>query len=318
MSAYTRAGTRSLLQSLNIEISYESSTNFFCFCPFHHNTDTPSFTVSHTEGVYLCFNPSCGATGTVLDLITGLSSRNGYEALRYLQAKSAVTDEDLQKELQNLFDNKPDFVEFSQETLNELHSNLLESKEAMSYFDSRKITLEAMKYFELGYSVKQDMVTVPLHAPDGLPVGIIARSIQGKQFKNSVNLPRNKTMFNLHRAKREGGVIIVVESSFDVIRLWQAGYPNAVATLGGSISDDNIKNLNKYSSTIILMTDNDQAGRSLGEKIATRLKNKNVLWSYYNHDKVYPDGAKDVGDMNDEQIKQCIKNAIPHYEYAVL
>jgi len=160
------------------------------------------------------------------------------------------------------------------------------------------------------------MVTVPLHSPDGVPVGIIGRSIEGKSFKNSNNLPRNKTMFNLHRAKREGGTIIVVESSFDVIRLWQAGFPNAVATLGGSISDININHLNRYASTVILMTDNDGAGRMLGKTIAGKLKNKNVLWAKYDHDVIYPRLAKDVGDMTDEEIKQCIKNAIPHFEYA--
>mgnify|MGYP003352368687 FL=1 len=175
-----------------------------------------------------------------------------------------------------------------------------------------------MDYFKLGYSEKQNMVTVPLHSPDGIPVGIIGRSIKGKSFKNSVNLPRNKTMFNIHRAKREGGTIIVCESSFDVIRLWQAGFPNAVGTLGGSISDVNIQNLNKYASTIIIMTDNDQAGRALGNTIANKLRNKNVLWAKYDHNIMYPHSAKDVGDMTDEEIKQCIKNAIPHFEYAVL
>jgi hypothetical protein len=31
---------------------------------------------------------------------------------------------------------------------------------------------------------------------------------------------------------------------------------------------------------------------------------------------IYPHDAKDVGDMSDEEIKQCIKNAVPHFEYA--
>jgi hypothetical protein len=31
---------------------------------------------------------------------------------------------------------------------------------------------------------------------------------------------------------------------------------------------------------------------------------------------MYPHNAKDVGDLTDEEIKQCIKNAIPHFEYA--
>jgi len=40
------------------------------------------------------------------------------------------------------------------------------------------------------------------------------------------------------------------------------------------------------------------------------------LWAKYDHNNIYPNSAKDVGDMTDEEIKQCIKNAIPHFEYA--
>ena len=64
------------------------------------------------------------------------------------------------------------------------------------------------------------------------------------------------------------------------------------------------------------MTDNDQAGRALGITISNRLKNKNILWARYDYSVIYPHMAKDVGDLTDEEIKQCIKNAMPHFEYA--
>jgi DNA primase len=247
-----------------------------------------------------------------------LTNRNDFEAMRFISSKKLSAEELLEEELKDLLDEKPEFEPFSQDVLNKLADDIQDSERAKEYFYSRKINDEAIDYFKLGYSKNMDMVTVPLHSPDGIPVGIIGRSVEGKKFKNSPNLPRNKTMFNLHRAKREGGTIIVCESSFDVIRLWQAGFPNAVGTLGGSISDVNIQHLNKYASTIILMTDNDQAGRALGMTIANKLRNKNLLWAYYDHNIIYPHSAKDVGDMKDEEIKQCIKNAVPHFEYANL
>ena len=316
--AYNKADLRSILRSCNIEIVSETGTDFLCLCPFHHNTDSPAFAVSYSKGLYICYNQNCDSSGTILDLVKQLTNRNDFEALRFIQSNKLSSEEMLEEQLRDLLDDKPDFVEFPKNTLDKLSLDRLNSVEACDYFLSRNINNEAMDHFNLGYSEKQDMVTVPLHSPDGIPVGIIGRSIKGKSFKNSVNLPRNKTMFNLHRAKREGGTIIVVESSFDAIRLWQAGYPNAVATLGGSISDINIQHLNKYSSTLIIMTDNDQAGRALGNTIANKLKNKNVLWAHYDHGIVYPHMAKDVGDLTDEEIKQCVKNAIPHFEYAVL
>lgn len=315
---YTKADLRSILRSANVEIISQTGTDFLCLCPFHRNMDTPSFAISYSKGLYICYNPSCGASGTVLDLVKELTGRNDYEALRFIQSNKLTSEQALEQELQDLLEDKPEFEEFPTDTLVKLHEGLLTKEEAQSYLKSRKIQPEAWEYFNIGYSDKMDMVTVPLYSPDGMSVGIIGRSIKNKEFKNSVNLPRNKTMFNLHRAKREGGTIIVCESAFDVIRLWQAGFPNAVGTLGGHISDINIQNLNKYASTIIIMTDNDQAGRSLGTKIADKLRNKNVLWAKYDHNTIYPHLAKDVGDMTDEEIKQCIKNAIPHFEYAVM
>jgi DNA primase len=318
LDAYSKADLRSILRSCNIDIVSETGTDFLCLCPFHHNVDSPAFAVSYSKGLYICYNQNCDSSGTVLDLVKQLTNRNDFEALRFISANKQTEAEAFEDGLKDLLDDKPEFTEFPQETLNKLYSDIVQNPKAIDYFRSRHILVDAIDYFKLGYSEKQDMVTVPLHSPDGLPVGIIGRSIEGKAFKNSPNLPRNKTMFNLHRAKREGGTIIVVESSFDAIRLWQAGYPNAVATLGGSISDVNIQHLNKYASTVIIMTDADAAGKALGMTIANKLKNKNVLWAKYDHNVMYPHSAKDVGDMTDEEIKQCVKNAIPHFEYAVM
>lgn len=318
LDAYTKADLRSILRSCNIDIVSETGTDFLCLCPFHHNVDSPAFAVSYSKGLYICYNQNCDSSGTVLDLVKTLTNRNDFEALRFISQNKQTQEEAFEDGLRDLLDEKPEFVAFPEETLEKLHNGLVGNEDAKAYLSTRKIYESACEQFAIGYSENMGMVTVPLHSPDGIPVGIIGRSITDKKFKNSVNLPRNKTMFNLHRAKREGGTIIVVESSFDAIRLWQAGFPNAVATLGGSISDINIQNLNKYASTIILMIDNDSAGRALGNTIANKLRNKNILWAKYDHNTIYPHSAKDVGDMTDEEIKQCIKNAIPHFEYAVM
>lgn len=320
LDTYSKADLRSILRSCNVEVLSETGTDFLCLCPFHHNTDSPAFAASYSKGLYVCYNQNCNSSGTILDLVMKLTNRNHFEALRFISANKLTDAEKLDEELKDLLDDKPEFVEFSQKVQDKLHEDLFinDINASQAYFKTRKIYQDAWKHFGLGYSTGQQMVTVPLHSPDGILVGVIGRSIEGKSFKNSPNLPRNKTMFNLHRAKREGGTIVVVESSFDVIRLWQAGFPNAIATLGGSISDINIHNLNKYASTIILMTDNDSAGKALSMTIANKLKNKNVLWARYDHNNVYPHMAKDVGDLTDEEIKTCIKNAIPHFEYATM
>ena len=315
LDSYTKGQVKSIMKGLGLDIEATYGNDFMCYCPFHGNRDTPSFCISNLKGLYVCYNPSCNASGTILDLVKEISHRNDFEAMRFILSMKEDASQRFENDLAELLDDKPEFQEFPQNKLDELYNAL--DERAIEYFKSRGINRESIDHFKLGYSKNQDMVIVPIHSPDGLPVGLVGRSVEGKSFKNSVNLPRQKTMFNIHRAKRQGGTIIVVESSFDAIRLHQAGFPNAVATLGGSLSKINISSLNKYSSRIIIATDNDEAGRKLGQQLADSLKNKDVLWASYENGVVYPHGAKDMGDMSEDEIRQCIKNAVPNYEYAL-
>jgi hypothetical protein len=63
------------------------------------------------------------------------------------------------------------------------------------------------------------------------------------------------------------------------------------------------------------MTDSDLAGRELGLSIANKLRMKDILWSSCGYGKIYPHDAKDAGDMTDEEIIFCIKNAVSDIEY---
>lgn len=309
---------RAILSVLKIDIQAETAKDFLCLCPFHSNRNTPSFEVNYYSGLYLCFNPACGERGTLNDLIARLTGKNEFEALRLIYSTIGNKTLDIEKELEDLMKDEAPLPTFPPEKIVEMCRARQSNQRACEYLMSRGIDLITQNEFQMGYSEKQDMVVVPLRMPDGQCVGVIGRAIDSKEFKNSKNLPRNKTLFNLHNAKKHGGRIIVCESSFDAMRIHQAGFPNVVATLGGNISKENIQNLNKYSSSIIIMTDADDAGRKLGQDIANRLPNKEILWGSYQYGMIYPHNAKDAGDMTDEEIRQCINNAMHHHEYAMV
>lgn len=337
---YSPAHVKSIIKGLGLTIMGETYNDFLCLCPFHGNRHTPSFSVSHTKGLYLCFNPSCDASGTILELVKEISHRNDYEALRFINSCKNDATESFEDELAALLDDKPEFVPFSQEKLDDMYLNLLAINtgaiEAQSYLSERFIGSDLIDEFRIGYSMNQKMIIVPVHSPDGIPVGLVGRGINEKKFKNSRNLPRSKTMFNLHRAKKYGGTVIICESSFDAIRIHGAGFPNVVATLGGYISKDNLANLNRYFNKIIIMTDFDNRenhiadncrkcypesckghnpGRDLGMSIANSLKTKDIQWAMWDDNTVYPHDAKDAGDLTNEEIRSCIKNAMSHVEY---
>ena len=312
---YNQRQLKEILNTIGVKISSETSTDFLCLCPFHDNHYSPSFAISYEKGLYVCYNPSCDVRGTLLDLIQKAGDMNYFQALRLVDSMKKESENHFDEDLAALMEDKPEFEEFDQGVLDALNANLLTNQRAVDYFHSRGIDIDSIQYFQLGYSVPQDMVIVPVHSPTGIPVGLVGRSVEGKRFKNSTNLPRSQTMFNLHRARKTSSTIIVCESSFDAIKIHQAGFPNVVATLGGSLSKENIQNLNKYSSSIIIATDADEAGRKLGREIAAKLKNKDILWASYEDGVVYPHNAKDAGDLTEQEISQCIKNAVGNFEY---
>jgi DNA primase len=312
---YTPNHIKSILKSIGLEIVGETGNDFLCYCPFHSNRHTSSFSVSREKGAFICFNPSCGEAGTLQELVKRVMHKNDFEAMRFIATKETESLENFDELLAESMQEKPVFEEFSKDILDKLSSDRWNSVEASNYFLSRGINHESMDYFELGYSKNMGMVTVPVHNPDGMPIGIVGRSIEGKSFKNSTNLPKSKTLFNIHRAKKIGAHVIVVESSFDAIRVHQAGFPNVVATLGGFLSTEQHNLLNRHFNKITIMTDADQAGRELGKSIVNKLKFKDLLWASYEYGKIYPHDAKDAGDMTDEEIKTCIKNSVSDIEY---
>ena len=310
---YTPAHIKSVLKSIGLNIVGETGNDFLCYCPFHSNRHTSSFSVSREKGAFICFNPSCGEAGTLQELVKRVMNKNEYEAMRFISSKEAEALENFDALLSEAMEEKPVFEEFSQETLDRLHAGM--SKEAVEYLASRGINKESIDHFSLGYSASMNMVITPVHSPDGTPIGLVGRSIEGKEFKNSTNLPKSKTLFNIHRAKKIGDHVIVVESNFDAIRVHQAGFPNVVATLGGFLSKEQHNLLNRHFNKITVMTDADLAGRELGQSIVNKLKFKDLLWASYEYGKIYPHDAKDAGDMTDEEIKTCIKNAVSDIEY---
>jgi DNA primase len=312
---YAPAHIKSVIKSIGLEVVGETSNDFLCYCPFHSNRNTSSFSVSREKGAFICFNPSCGESGTLLELVKRVMHKNDFESMRFIAAKETEALENFDQLLAETMEDKPVFEEFSQETLDRLGMDLFNSKSAMEYLNLRGINEESMKYFGLGYSGSMNMVITPVHSPDGTPIGLVGRSIEGKSFKNSTNLPKSKTLFNIHRAKKIGDHVVVVESNFDAIRVHQAGFPNVVATLGGFLSTEQQNLLNRHFNKITIMTDADLAGRELGFSIANKLRMKDLLWSSYQYGKIYPHDAKDAGDMTDEEIKACIKNSVSDIEY---
>jgi DNA primase len=283
---------RSLIAS-GITIVSEVETDFIIFCPFHSNTRSPAGEVHKTNGMFYCF--SCQETKELTEVIMVSTNRSYFEAARLIDSKS--DNKNLIDNLTKVLEKKPNFVEYDLSVIEELHNNVFKNQKAIDYYKSRGINKDSVNKYKLGYSDKQDMVTIPVHTPDGICIGFVGRSVEGKVFKNTSGLQKGKTLFNLHRAKRYEKVF-VVESSFDAIRLEQVGV-HAVATLGATISKEQRKLLKQYFNQVIVLGDNDEAGKNMSNKMLTYFGTGCIAPSL-------PEGVKDVSDLSDKDLKNFV------------
>jgi len=288
---YTQEQIKRVLLGAGVEIEAEFGNDYIIFCPYHNNNRTPAGEVAKDSGLFFCFG--CQTTKNLEEFIMHMSGRTYFEAVRYIKGKE--TENDIEKLVNKTLVAPPEFVPYDELILKRLYNQLVASDKAKNYLRYRKIEMSSWSKFSLGYSEKQDSVTVPMHSPDGMCIGFVARTIEGKDFKNTPGLPKGKILFNLHRIK-SSGTVYVVESSFDAIRLDQVGFP-AVATLGANVSNSQIRLLEKYFTNVVLIADNDEAGSIMKDKLIEKLGS---LVTIIRLDKNY----KDIGDMEDAEIKK--------------
>jgi len=288
---YTQEQIKRVLVGAGVDIEAEFGNDYIIFCPYHNNNRTPAGEVAKDSGLFFCFG--CQTTKNLEEFIMHMSGRTYFEAVRYIKSKE--TENDIEKLVNKTLVAPPEFVQYDELILKRLYNQLTVSDKAKNYLKYRKIEPASWSKFSLGYSEKQDSVTVPMHSPDGMCLGFVARTIEGKDFKNTPGLPKGKILFNLHRVK-SSGTVYVVESSFDAIRLDQIGFP-AVATLGANVSNSQTRLLEKYFTNVVLIADNDEAGSIMKDKLIEKLGS---LVTIIRLDKNY----KDIGDMEDAEIKK--------------
>ena len=337
---YNEHQVSNVLARIGIEVGGETLHDFICFCPFHGNRNTPSFTVSKVKGYYFCQNAACSQSGTLEQLVEEMVGGTYFQVYRLIKKAGEGTEVDLDKRIEQLLADPNELPRFRQSTIDRMHSDFMQDQTAYDYMIGRGFERRTLERFEVGFSKKQGLISVPMHDFKGQPVGVIGRSVgsENKRFKNSDRLPTSKTLFNIHRAKAAGAdTLIIVEASFDAMLVDQAGYPNVVATCGGNFNKYHASLVNKYFDSVVIMTDNDEVdyrdpckpcenrghskcvghnpGRALGRKIVEALPTKRCMWAVTAYKEVYPHGAKDPGEMTQKEIVDSIRNAVSHIEY---
>lgn len=281
-----------LLNSQGVEVHAQSGTEVAIYCPFHDNHNSPACYINTKTGLWQCFNPSCGKKGNFRQLYKHMTGKT-YGREWILDPVNLQRELDLALVVKNDEELTTDSIEIDYESdqVNKLQTLI-----------DRGYELDILEEFEIGYSSVKDRVVIPVRDPQYKLVGLIGRAIhdwQDPRYLYNKGFKRADVLFNIQNAKKYDGVIIC-EGSLDAIKIAQAGFKNVVATLGAKVSPNQVKMVKKYFDSIVVFSDNDDAGAEMRRAILDECRGKEMFTVSI------PDDLKDPGDMTEQQIKQAI------------
>lgn len=284
-----------LFDEYHVDVHTSSGNEYVIFCPFHKNVNTPSFYINSKTGLWQCFNPSCGKKGNFRQLYRHITGRSFSSHLN-------VDPVELQKRIDSGFiQQKEEELDLASVAIDYSDNSKTDKLQA---FVNRGLSLDTLKYFEIGYSEVKNRIVIPVRNQQYKVVGFIGRAIEADQeprYLYNKGFKRADVLFNIQNAKHYSDVI-VVEGSVDAMKIYEAGFPNVVATLGAQVSAYQVKLLKKYFDTIIIFSDNDIAGNAMRDAIIGLCRGKNIFTAQVSA------GCKDPGDMNTKEIQDSINN----------
>ena len=88
---------------------------------------------------------------------------------------------------------------------------------------------------------------------------------------------KRKNLFGLNFAKKTKlPNIILVEGNIDVVTLHQYGFDNAVASLGTSLTEEQVALLSRYTEQVVLTYDSDEAGQRAAQRAIPMLEKAGI------------------------------------------
>lgn len=325
----------------------------FC-CPFCGEMNY-KFYVRNDTGVYQCFH--CGRKGNPVSFLENYFHYNYKEAKEQVEDwSSTLLDKETIYKYEGLTESESLYLALIKASKGEAHEKItsplektkrvplptnfkllvdnMYNPEAFPYFiylNNRGITLEQIKFYNIGYVTNgmvrksslsesgeieyftiRNSIIFTTYDDEGKYLYWNSRAIDGNKTK-SINAPsmkdersKNDVIFNLNNAKHTDRIILC-EGVFNAITVGQSG----VATFGKQITDDQLEalkvaSLENPSLKFYVFLDND------AKKQAAMVAKKLSAFS----DKVYlvfnPFGDKDANDLGEEVSTTLINHALPY------
>jgi DNA primase len=270
-------------------------------CPIHKGSNPTQFRVSTTKNIWNCFS-DCEHGGNTLDFICKMEKCSVHaaalKAIEWfnLDSEAMAAGEDKAEPAERKASapaakptarpaavpkaapesnvpNPP--LKFRLDKLERTHPYLLEQ---------RKLTPETIVDFGIGYCAKgmmADRIAIPIHNAKGEVVAYAGRFVgeppEGTpKYKLPPGFRKSQELFNCDRAFNEpiDKPLLIVEGFFDAMKIHDHGYRKVVALMGSTLSsaqEELIRQHTTSQSHVIVMLDENEAGKAGREDIACRL-----------------------------------------------
>lgn len=286
---------------------------YFGACPFHLDK-TPSFSVTPSKQMYYCY--SCNNGGSVINFIMKTENLSFVDAIYFLADILSMTvpqehyDNNREILLKILKDSARFFYKNLHTPANKEIFNYLKnrgiSKKTMDDFGvgfSSDSWQELLDYLiSLGHN-KQDIassglivanktggyydrfrsrIIFPIIDIRGNVIAFGGRAL-GDLMPKYVNSPetsiysKGRQLFALNKAKNtKKDYLILAEGYMDVLALHQAGFDNAIASLGTALTEKQANIIKKYTDNVVIAYDSDEAGRRATNRAIEILRKEDI------------------------------------------
>jgi DNA primase len=287
------------------------STKEKWMCWEGHDKNTPSMVFYEKPYPHFrCFG--CGKTFDIFDAARYLEGLNFKEALNKFAIKYGYEDKLYEDQI------KPNTVYSIFEDLKNVAMNFeykYMKKSVKEYLKKKKITVEDMKKYDIGYisnpiriinqlkkkygetdikilGLDQQNLLVDesliffIMDKDNKPIAITRRYCGTQNFpkyvntKNNVLYKKSETLYGMNRINLNKKYVYLVEGQTDALALWKIGH-NALAVSGTATNESTIKSIVDLGlQNIIIMFDNDNAGKNATYKFIDFILENSLIEKY--------------------------------------
>ena len=313
----------------NLDMSYEIlGDNIYSTCPIHEGSDNcRAFSLSKDKRIWTCWTRGCQEDhgNDIFGLIQGVLSQSTGEPVGFKEALlwvckvlnidsydikvEKVEEPDDFVKLVNIFRNNTSHQNNKLSEPTSVRYNVIHPS---PYFQTRGFSESTLLHFEVGdcadkSSSMHNRSLIPIHSDDGSEIvahiGRSTKHYMKPKFLFTKGFDKRMFLYNYHRAidiATSTSCLFVTEGQGDVWRLYEAGVNNAVSIFGKTLTEQQVAKLTSSEvTTLVVLTDNDQAGREAKTDIQRRLGRMFNL--------VFPRmTSKDIGDMPVELIKSKV------------